>query len=313
MPNAAHDAASRFRDDVERLTGGGGRIGLAVSGGPDSMAMLFLAHRMFPGQIEAATVDHGLRTEATDEAAMVARWCATNAIPHAVLRPDTPISGNIQSAARAVRYALLEAWRTERALDWLMTAHHADDQVETLIMRLNRGSGVAGLAGVRARNGAIIRPLLHWRRPELAAVVQAATLPVVHDPSNSDPRYDRAALRMRLADADWLDPAAAARSAAALADAEAALGWMTQDLATRHIDRDGDVWRLTATRFPRELMRRLLLHMLAQAEPDGRPPRGETLDAAIVQLSKGGKASIGNWLLTGGNHWTLRPAPPRRK
>lgn len=289
-----------------------GRFAVAVSGGPDSMALLLLAHTAFPGRVEAATVDHGLRPQSAVEADMVAIWCAAHAIPHATLRPAQPITGNIQSAARAARYALLDAWRADRHLDWLLTAHHADDQLETVLMRLNRGSGVGGLAGVRNRTGAILRPLLDWRKTDLAALAQAAGLPVVHDPSNRDPRFDRAALRAHLADADWLDPLGAARSAAALAEAEAALDWLTRDLAARHVTQDGITWRLAATDFPREVQRRLVLHLLAQADPAMPAPRGDTLDRTIDSLRKGGKTSIGDWLLQGGAQWTVRPAPPRR-
>src|SRR3546814_5570008 len=84
---------------------------------------------------------------------MVAGFCAREHIPHAILHPAAPISGSLQAAARAERYRLLEQWREAHALDHVVTAHHADDQLETMIMRLNRSSGVGGLAGVRARNG----------------------------------------------------------------------------------------------------------------------------------------------------------------
>lgn len=311
MPNAAPDAVTRFREDIGRLTAGAGRFGIAVSGGPDSMALLLLATQAFPGRVEAATVDHGLRPEAAAEAELVGRWCAVRAIPHAILRRATPIAGSLQSAARVVRYALLEAWRAERGLDWLATAHHADDQLETLIMRLNRGSGVAGLAGVRARRGAVIRPLLGWRKAELLHVVEAEGVPYVQDPSNADPRFDRAALRASLADVDWLDPIAAARSAAALAEAEAGLQWQTRELAARHVVPEDGGWRLDRVDVPRELQRRLILHMLGEADPTVRP-RGDTLDYIIVELIAGRKASIGDWLLEGGAAWTLRRAPSRR-
>lgn len=326
MPNAAPDAADRFLSDVARLiditpavsSGGGlraGRFGVAVSGGPDSMALLLLAANAFAGRVEAATIDHGLRPDSADEAAMVARWCAGHGVPHVILRLPVPITGNLQSAARAARYALLEQWREAHGLDWLMTAHHADDQLETLLMRLNRGSGVGGLAGVRARSGHVLRPLLGWRRAALLAVAQAAGMPFVLDPSNGDPRFDRAALRARLAEADWLDPLAAARSAAALAEAEAALTWMAADIAGRAIARDGEAWTLAVPdmdALPRELRRRVLLHLLAAADPAAAPPRGDALDHALAQAGAGGQASLGAWLLAGGNRWRLRRAPPRR-
>lgn len=290
------------------------RFGVAVSGGPDSMALLWLAAHAFPGRVAAVTVDHRLRTESADEAAMVARWCAGQGIDHATLTPDAPVGGNIQAWARALRYRLVEAWRAGQAIDWIMTAHHADDQLETLLMRLNRGSGVAGLAGVRARSqsgaGRVIRPLLGVRKAALEALAQAQALPHVHDPSNADPRFDRAALRAALADAPWLDAEAAARSAAALGEAEAALCWSVAALAQAHVRPDGPGWLLERTDLPREYLRRLLLHMLALAGAD--VPRGDSLDHAIAQAGAGRQASLGDWLLRGGAQWALHPAPPRR-
>jgi tRNA(Ile)-lysidine synthetase-like protein len=222
VPNAASEPdVARFREHCIALIGAEAaekaQLGVAVSGGPDSMALLWLAVQAFPGRVRAATVDHKLRPEARAEAEMVARWCADNHVPHDILTPLEPIRGSIQSAARAARYALLESRRTEHGIDWIMTAHHADDQLETLLMRMNRSSGVGGLAGVRAVNGYVMRPLLGWRRAELARIADEQGLPHVHDPSNDDTRFDRVEMRQNLAQADWLDPLAAARSAAAVA------------------------------------------------------------------------------------------------
>lgn len=287
------------------------RFGVAVSGGPDSMALLFLAARAFPGRVTAVTVDHQLRRESADEAAMVARWCADQGIDHATLTPDGPVEGNVQAWARALRYRLIEGWRVQAGIEWIMTAHHADDQLETLLMRLNRGSGVAGLAGVRGQSGVVIRPLLGVRKAALERLAQVEALPHVHDPSNADRRFDRAALRAALADAPWIDVAAAGRSAAALAEADAALDWSVAALAQAHVRPDGAGWRLERTDLPREYLRRLLLYMLALA---GAPaPRGDSLDRAIAQGGEGRQASLGDWLLKGGNDWTLHPAPPRRQ
>jgi len=140
---------------------------------------------------------------------------------------------------------------------------------------------------------------------------RAEALPYVDDPSNSDARFDRAALRSALAGVDWLDVQAAGRSAAALAEAEAALDWSVSELVGRHVRAQGDGWALDRTDLPREYLRRLLLLMLARAGV-GAMPRGDTIDRAIGAAQAGGRASLSDWLLTGGATWTLHRAPPRR-
>ncbi len=311
---AAADIEARFAAAMAALldSGQNAHLGIAVSGGPDSMALLDLAAKAFPGRISAATIDHGLRAESADEAAMVANWCADRAVPHATLHPDRPVEGNVQAWARAMRYTLLEQWRMAQGIDCILTAHHADDQLETLLMRINRGAGLAGLAGVRQRSGVVLRPLLGMRKAELIGYAQARGLPFVQDPSNADPRFDRAALRLQLAGAHWLDPVAATRSAAALGEAEQALDWVVAGIAANHIRHGAEEVRLDNVDYPREILRRLLLHMLALADPSAPKPRGGAVDRLIATAADGGQASIGDWLLTGGTGWTLRRAPPRR-
>ena len=141
----------RFSRDLDSLIRPGERIGIAVSGGPDSLALLFLAAAARPGLVEAATVDHSLRVESRSEAETVAGICERLGVPHSTLtaewneKPETAI----QERARKARYALLGAWAREKTLGALLTGHHADDQAETLVMRLLRGAGVKGLAGMR--------------------------------------------------------------------------------------------------------------------------------------------------------------------
>ncbi|HWW55870.1 MAG TPA: tRNA lysidine(34) synthetase TilS, partial [Sphingopyxis sp.] len=230
---ADRDSVERLASDLATLGGPDWHrlhYGVAVSGGPDSMALLWLMASLLPGQVWAATVDHGLRKGSDEEARMVASFCNREHIPHSTLHPPAPIKGSQQAAARAERYRLLEQWREANALDHIVTAHHADDQLETIVMRINRSSGVGGLAAIRARNGVILRPLLHWRRGELVDVALENDLPFVDDPSNSDSRFDRARLRHALRSQSVLDPAAAARSAAWLAEADEALDWAVERL-----------------------------------------------------------------------------------
>ncbi|MBO9579353.1 MAG: tRNA lysidine(34) synthetase TilS [Sphingobium sp.] len=288
------------------------RFGLAVSGGADSMAMLALAHACWPGRIEAATVDHGLRPDAREEAQMVADWCAEHHVPHAILSPDRPISGSVQAEARAARYALLEAWRIERGLDWLLTAHHADDQFETVLLRLGRGSGVGGLAAVRARRGAILRPMLGMRRADLRDYCDAEDVPYVDDPSNADERFDRARLRRRLAGLDLIDLGRLNRSVEALAEADAALDWMTDEIVARHLRENGDALVLDRTDLPPAILRRLLLRMISSINENAEIPRGPTVDQALVQLFDGKAVSLGDCVVTGGGRWTIRRAPARK-
>jgi tRNA(Ile)-lysidine synthase len=304
----------RFAAALARLNPDGGRIGLAVSGGPDSMAMLLLAHAAIPGQFEVATVNHGLRTEAADECALVAAACAERGLACAVL--DVTVgAGNVQAKAREARYAALCGWADMNNLRFIATAHHIDDQAETLLMRLNRGSGVAGLSGVQDTywpfhfDAGIIRPLLQFRRAELLTVVSAAGLRVAHDPSNHDDRFDRVRLRKALADADWLDPAAIAQSASNLADAYEAL----QDYASRLWDQNVRTQagsHILAPHHLREMNRRMIARII---EHLGCRPRGGDVARLLDKLERGQGGNVGGVLATvKGGEWVFRPEPPRR-
>ena len=181
---------------------------VAVSGGPDSMALLHLAAGWRQGggpPIHAATVDHDLRAGSRAEAEAVAEWAAALNIPHTILtwtgeRPGT----RVQELARQARYRLLEDLAVEIGADLLLTGHHGDDQAETILFRLLRGSGVAGLAAmapVSWRGGLrLARPLLDLSKADLVAFFEAVGQPFFQDPSNRDPRYARTHLKTTLAD-----------------------------------------------------------------------------------------------------------------
>jgi len=322
MPAPSPQLVERFRRDLEALTPGPGPLAVAVSGGPDSLALLLLARAAFPGRVQAATVDHGLRAESAAEAAMVERCCAALGVPHRVLRVAVAGGGEgLQAAARRARYIALGGWMAEAGIAALLTAHHADDQAETLLMRLLRGSGVAGLAGVRARiplPGAgggmhLLRPLLGWRRDALAAIVRAAGLEPVDDPSNADEAYDRARIRRRLAEAPWLDPAAIARSAAALADAEDALDTMARRSFAERTEEEADgALVLRPGGIPAEILRRVTLLCLRRIAPEAAP-RGEALTALVGRLRSDGVATLAGIKCSGGETWRFVPAPPRRR
>ena len=302
----------RLRAALARLNPGGARIGLAVSGGPDSMAMLLLADAAIPGGFGVATVDHGLRPEAAQECALVEAECLARGIACAVLRV-TVASGNVQSEARAARYAAMAGWAQERGLTALATAHHADDQAETLLLRLNRGSGVAGLAGVReigeVAGVRVIRPLLGFRRAELAAVVAAGGIAPAYDPSNVDPHYDRVRLRQNLAQCDWLDPLALAHSAGLLADAEQALAAFEDVLWPDHVRCEGGSYRLAPPSVP--LMRVRLVRRIIAAM--GGEPRGGEVARLVKRLEAGAGGNLGGVLASVvGADWLFRAEPARR-
>ncbi len=283
---------------------------IALSGGADSTALLWLAHRHFGTRIRAMTVDHQLRPEAADEAKQCAALCERLGIPHVIATPRTPIDGNIQSAARAARYALLENEAEAMSGALVATAHHADDQLETVMMRLARGSGVAGLAGIRARNGRVIRPLLGFSKAELTAICRAAAIDWIEDPSNQDTDYDRVRMREALAKADLpISAQALGRSSKALADAEEALRYAADSLFDARVEKAGDEWSIDARGLPHELIRRLMISGLEAAGE--AVPRGATLDHAIAALERGEKCSIGGMIATGGEKWHFTPAPPR--
>ncbi len=268
-----------------------------------------------PGEVEAASVDHGLRAEAAGECAEVARVCGLLGVPHAALRV-TVGTGNVQAEARAARYAALAGWMEARGLAALATAHHADDQAETLLLRLNRASGVAGLAGVRARGLVpgtqlrLLRPLLGWRRTELAGTVAAAGLIPADDPSNADDRFDRVRLRKELAAARFLNIPAIAESAAHLADADTALDWAAQREWAESVAQSG-MGLTYRPRAPRAIALRVMARIVSDLS--GTAPRGAALARLFETLVAGGMGSIGE-LTARATHegWSFTPAPKRR-
>jgi len=188
------------------------RFAVAISGGRDSMALARLAadyNAQSGVPILALTVDHGLRPEAASEAAEVAGWCEKAGLRHKTLVwvGEKPTAG-IQEAARKARYHLLAGAAAEAGFDALLTAHSADDQAETVFMRLSRGAGPDGLCAMQdttfiaAGAGAplrLIRPLLGFSRAQLTATVEAFNQPYIDDPSNDDHRYERIRTRALLA------------------------------------------------------------------------------------------------------------------
>jgi tRNA(Ile)-lysidine synthase len=233
---AADEASALFRG-LEHLPG----LVLAVSGGPDSTALLVLAARWAKTlkrapKLLAVTVDHGLRPEAAREAAHVKRLAQSLGVAHRTLhwRGNKPRSG-LQEAARYARYQLLAQATARAGFAHILTAHTLDDQAETVLFRLARGSGIFGLTGMAhaaplpldgVREIFLVRPLLHVAKARLIATLKAAGVDYADDPSNTDPRFTRARLRQELMPAlarEGLDARALARLAARLRRAEATI------------------------------------------------------------------------------------------
>jgi tRNA(Ile)-lysidine synthase len=317
MPTA--EQTERFRRDLSALAGGPPkRLGVAVSGGPDSLALLLLAHSAFEGRIETATVDHRLRPESADEAALVARICRDLGVPHAILAdPAVPIAGaSAQAQARALRYRLLGGWAGERGIALLATAHHADDQAETVLMRLARGAGLGGLSGIRSRRDegevTVLRPLLGWRRRELAAVVAEAGLAAADDPSNRSDAYDRTRFRALLAGSDLLPAARLAAAAAHLGKAEEALAWAAErEWQARARAEEGCIL-LDPGGLPAELLRRVSARAIEAVRGDRGDWRRDKLAAILAEVAAGGRATLAGVQLTGGPVWRFEREPPRR-
>ena len=253
-----------------------GPLGVAVSGGSDSTALLCLlaeAAAGGPHRLEAITIDHRLRPESAAEAEAVARLCAARGIPHAIRAWDEGPAGNLQMSARAARQRLIAAWAAERGIAAIALGHTLDDQAETFLMRLARGSGVDGLAAMApaTRLGGLLwlRPLLDQRRAALRDWLTARDIPWTEDPSNADARFDRVRARAALAPLAslGLGPERLAATARAMARARRALEAATAELARTAVapgiagDATLDPARLRAA--PDEIRLRLLAGTLA--------------------------------------------------
>jgi tRNA(Ile)-lysidine synthase len=190
----------------------GARLALGVSGGRDSMALAVLMadwlrwreEKKLPApQVFVLSVDHGLRKEAASEARQVGRWMRALGLAHRTLRweGEKP-SADIQAEARTARYRLMGEWAASRGIRDLLLAHHLEDQAETFLMRLQRGSGVAGLAAMKPvseREGMrLLRPLLSVPRARLEAVLKAHDQAYIDDPSNEDAGFLRVKVRKAL-------------------------------------------------------------------------------------------------------------------
>lgn len=284
-------------------------LGLAVSGGGDSIALLRLAVDWAGGKVPlaAVTVDHGLRPEAAEEARFVAQVCAGLAVPHEVLCwRGWDGRGNLQDQARRARYGLIADWAQARGLTDVALAHTQDDQAETFVMRLARASGVDGLAAMADRQVHWVRfhrPLIGCTRDALRTVLADLGQGWVEDPSNSDPNYDRIRVRQAMPGLAELGMSVEALSHVAqnMAQAREALNWACHRFALDHLTMQGPDVRIDARAFadlPDELQRRLLAHVLTWLSGAGYGPRRDPLQQMLDAARAGRRMVLHGCVLT---------------
>ncbi len=276
----------------------GAKLLVAVSGGADSMALALLTnpHR----QVEAVTVDHGLREGSADEAKQVAIWLRAAGISHRTIcwQGDKPSTG-IQAAARAARYELLHQQAQALGCDFIVVGHHVQDQAETFMLRLARGSGLQGLgamaelADVPSQKGEIklLRPLLNFTKSKLEAALKHQNQSWIEDPSNRDISYDRVKVRQYLAapTLDGLTNERLAHTAASLQRANAALLYYEQQLFGDAVEIDlyGTVClQINVLRAaPEEVSMRLFSRLLQWFTGANYAPRFEKIESLFASLS----------------------------
>ena len=231
---------SRVREHIarRRLFAGGGTAVVAVSGGPDSVALLDLVHSLAPElglTLVVGHADHGIQADSSSVGQAVAALARRYGVPFELGELHLGLDAT-ETAARRARYAWLADVQRRRAARYLVTAHHRDDQVETILLRLLRGSGPAGLAGMPARaRGGLVRPLLAFTHHDLVEHVAARALPVHHDPANRDPRHLRSWVRTVLLPLVSARLGAGARDDLARAGRAAALERRAWDRVLRHL------------------------------------------------------------------------------
>ncbi|MDO5613276.1 MAG: tRNA lysidine(34) synthetase TilS [Paracoccus sp. (in: a-proteobacteria)] len=290
---------SRVRASLDRLAGDLPALGIALSGGGDSTALLHIAHGWARGRrLMAATVDHGLRPESAAEARTAQKVAETLGIPHATLKwqRDTT-EGNLMANARDARLRLLSGWAQRNDLPAVLLGHTQDDQAETLLMRLARGAGVDGLAGMAEWRDAFgirwLRPMLSASRASLRDWLAERGLRWIDDPSNDNADFDRIRIRKAMA-ALQLDPAALAQSARNIGQARDALAhYAAQAADEATADRGSLVLPRAPFRLsPPEVQRRLAVAAARWITGADYPPRRATVAHALAALAAGSRVTL---------------------
>ncbi len=297
------------------------RLGVAVSGGGDSVALLHILTRCFAAEgveIQAATVDHGLRAASAQEAEQVADLCDRLHVSHSTLTwQGWDGTGNLQDQARRARYDLLGEWAGAREIRDVAVGHTANDQAETVLMRLGRASGVSGLAGMpvrRTHNGVtLVRPLLCLGREQLRDYLERHGLDWIEDPSNDDSRFERVRARRALAALAPLGITVPALSKVAhnMAQARDALNWFSFLSARDMITVDGGDLVIDHSRFrtlPEEISRRLIVEAVIWITGDDYAPRRSAVAAVLDAVRRQKSATLNGCRVVhqGANIWICR-------
>lgn len=299
-----HGPAVKIRTALDRLAGDLPALGLAVSGGGDSIALMHIAAEWASGRrLMVATVDHGLRPESAGEAKQVNAAAKALGLNHVTLlwQRDTQ-AGNLMANARDARMRLLSGWAQRNNLPVIALGHTTDDQAETLLMRLMRGSGIDGLAGMAEHRSAFgvdwIRPMLEVRRAELRDWLIALDIGWIDDPSNDNDDFDRIRIRKAIATLE-IEPEALARSATHIRDARDALSYYAADAARDAIIRNGSLVlpRLPFRDAPSEICRRLLIAGCRWISGADYPPRRAAVVHAMQAVSIGNRVTLDGSLI----------------
>jgi len=330
-PVSAGEAKALFADLTPESV-----VVLAISGGPDSMALLALAARWRASlkrgpDLIAVTVDHGLRPESAKEANAVKRQAREIGVTHRTLRwtGPKPKSG-LQEAAREARYRLLSGEAAKSGARLVLTAHTLDDQAETMLIRLARGSGLSGLAAMARESDMfktrVVRPLLDLPKSRLIATLSNLGVAYADDPSNRDPRFTRARLRgvMPMLAGEGLSAERLALLARRVRRAEAALE-RAVSAASSSVSQSpwGEGQRIVFQTaafggLPEEIGLRLLGRAITQAGDEGPVELGK-LEALYAVLSRGGLSGSIRRTLAGAlvtkspQTLVVERAPPRRR
>ncbi len=277
-------------------------IAVAVSGGADSMALSLLMHEWaqpLGKKIIGLTVDHQLRSNSTQEATQVNDWFKRQDIEHHILTwetpPPLPLNG-LQTKARKARYHLLDEWCKNANVNALMTAHHAQDQLETFLMRLSKGSGLTGLCGIQPITktswGNLCRPLLKVYPEQLKETLLRFNQPFIQDPSNENPDFTRVRWRqlLPLLGSEGLNSKALQLTIERLQSAENLLEEQTNTALANCVssldDKNAILDWVFFLKLPSEIGKRILLKITALIGDQSYPCRYKVITGLYTALLK---------------------------